>query len=355
VPSEAARLFAEQAHRLAGEVSRLIAGHPRLAELLGGNPFRLLEAKHRHDAALMAEVLRIGDLDLLTRSLPWTYHAYHAQGIPFEYFPIDAETWQTVIRACLPEGAARALTPIYAWIGETHWKIVHAAAQHGAQHVGVPEELSAAYPRLVDCLIGADHGGALDLCHDLLRQGLSFVGLMQRLFYPAMVEVGVGWENGRLTVDMEHQATATAYVVLSTLYYEQPFPTVQRGRALVAAVTNELHEMGAWMLTTCLELDGWEVDLLSSDCALEELLQAVRRAAPHFVALSITLVSNAEIARKTVAAIRATLPKATGAKILVGGRALLIAPSLAESIGADLTLTDCESAVSWARGLGVRR
>jgi methanogenic corrinoid protein MtbC1 len=180
---------------------------------------------------------------------------------------------------------------------------------------------------------------------------MSFPHLLQWLFYPAMFEVGARWESGEISVALEHQATTMAYLVLSTLYHEQPFPSESRGKAVVASVTNEFHELGAWMVTTCLELDGWDVSFLASNCSIARLLQAVQEVSPHFIALSVSLPCNIETARETVAALRKVLPSDSGTRILVGGRAFLTAPSLVDSVGADLFLTDCEAAVSWARTL----
>lgn len=355
IEPQVARLYAEAANGLASDVSRLIASHPRLHDFLNGNPFRLLEVNHRNHTALMTEVLRSGNLLLLTRTLPWSYHAYHSQGLPYAYFPIQVRAWKTAIQARLSESAAAALIPIYDWMLKAHDDIVAAASRYECELAEVPGELHQSYEHLLETLTAGDHLGAIDLCHGLLKSGMPFIKLMQYLFYPAMVEIGAGWEQGRVSIAMEHQATATAYVVLSTLYHEQLFPPELRGKAIVASVSNEFHELGAWMLTACLELDGWEVDFLASDCSQATLVGAAQRDPPSFIALSITLIANVDIARETIAAVRAALPPESGTKILVGGRALLTAQSLADAIGADLFLTDCETAVTWARGLEAAR
>ena len=191
----------------------------------------------------------------------------------------------------------------------------------------------------------------LERARGLLDEGLSFPQLLQMIFFPAMVEVGTRWEQGRLSVAMEHQATAMTYRVLAALYYDQPFPSGMRGRALVASVTNEFHELGAWMVTTCLELDGWEITFLARDCPAEDLVQTALAERPAFVGLSVTMPLHIQAARETIAALRAALGPASTTKILVGGRAFMSDPGLFASVGADLFLPDCESIVEWARTL----
>jgi methanogenic corrinoid protein MtbC1 len=352
IPPRAARLYADHANRLAGQVSRLLALHPRIDEFLNGNPFRLFEVNHRNHGAFVAEVLRTNNFDLLARALPWAYHAYHHQGVPYDYFAVQLDAWKQAIRDQLPSAEALSLLPVYDWMLSVHADTILAAERYQSKHPVVPADLSEVYAHIVESLLAGDHLTVLDHSRTLLDDGMPFSHLLQAIFYPAMVEVGVRWEQGRITVSMEHQATTMVYLVLSTLYYKQPFPAARRGRALVASVSNEFHELGAWMVASCLELDGWEVTFLASDCALETLVQTLREEAPRFVALSVSLLSNLEAARETIAALRAALGPGSDTRILVGGRALLTAPSLLDSLGADLFLTDCETAVSWARTLG---
>lgn len=353
VTPQAAQRYAEHANVMASLVSQRLAAHPRLDDFLNGNPFRLLEVNHRHHGAFIAEVLRTNHLDVLAHILPWAYHAYHHQGVPYDYFAVELALWKDVIQEQLPAADAASLLPLYDWMLNTHAATVYAAEHYRAARPAVPDDLHEDYALIVAGLLSGDHVAVLNQCQVQLDSGMPFTRLLQWLFYPAMVEVGARWERGEVSVAMEHQATTLAYLVLSTLYYAQPFPAEKRGNALVASVTNEFHELGAWMVATCLELDGWDVRFLSSDCDAETLLRAAREQPPHLIALSITLTSNLYAARNIVAELRTALGPESRTRIVVGGRALLTAPSLVESIGADLFLTDCEAVVSWARMLDI--
>lgn len=351
VTPQAARLYADQANFLATLVSQRLAQHPRLGEFLNGNPFRLIEVNHRNHGAFIAEVLRTNNLDLLARTLPWAYHAYHHQGVSYDYFPAQLDAWQQAIREQLPPAEAASLLPLYDWMLAAHPDAIRAAESYRVACPEIPADLHEDHARIVEALINGDHLAILDRCHARLDAGMPFAHLLQWLFHPAMVEVGARWERGQVSVAMEHQATAMAYLVLSTLYYQQPFAAARRGKAIVASVTNEFHELGAWMVASCLELDGWEVIFLASDYDAETLIQAAKEQAPRFIALSITLAGNLHAAREIIASLRAALGPDSNTQILIGGRALMTAPSLIDSIGADLFLTDCDAAVSWARTL----
>ncbi|EXJ17258.1 B12 binding domain protein [Imhoffiella purpurea] len=336
---------------MASAVSNRLAHHPKIKHFLNGKPFRLLEVNHRNHAALVAEILRTNDFELLTRTLPWSYHAYRGQGVPYDYFQELTLAWKAAIQAQLPAREADYLTALYDWMHEAHQDIIDAAESYRVERPRTPQELHERYSLILEALIAGDHLGALDLCQDMLDEGLAFPKLLQYIVYPAMFEVGMRWERGEITTAVEHQATSATYLLLSTLYYALPFAAPHRGEALVSPVTNEFHELGAWMVTSCLELDGWDVTQLPGDASQDDIVETARHLAPRFIALSISLVGNAPVARQIIRAIRDALSPHGDTRILVGGRALLTAPSLAEWLGADLWLPDCESAVAWARTL----
>ncbi|EHQ51238.1 cobalamin B12-binding domain-containing protein [Ectothiorhodospira sp. PHS-1] len=332
-------------------VSCAMARHPRRDEFSGGHGMRLLECNHRNHAAFMAEVLAANDFQLLAETLPWVYAAYHHQGVHFDYFPAQFEAWMQAIRLTLSEADAEHLLPVYRWMADIHPAIIKAALSHQARRLHVPERYREEYTYITTNLLQGNYPDITRRCRELLSRGMSYGEILQELFYPAMVDVGARWEDGEISVSMEHQATAMAYGILSSLYHDLPFPDIHRGHALVSPVSNEFHEMGAWMLATRMELDGWDITLLGGDTPREYLITTAVRQRPRFVALSVTLISNIHEARCTIEYLRQALGRDSTTRILVGGQAFLTAPRLAASLGADACLESCDAAVRWARTL----
>jgi MerR family transcriptional regulator, light-induced transcriptional regulator len=353
IPALTAECYRSSKDEMAAAVNRRIADHPRLAEFLGNNPIRLLDTNHRHHAAFMAEVFVANDRVLLERALPWAYATYHNQGIAFEYFAVELEVWIEVIGETLPPEDAAAILPVYHWMLVAHPHTIERALQYQAKRLPVSEVWRHDYDFVLEHLFQGDYPVVIQHCRGLMKRGMSYAQVLRELFYPAMVEVGARWETGEFSVNMEHQTTAMVYGILSALYYDQPFAAMSRGRALVAPVSNEFHELGAWMLTTTLELDGWEVTLLGCDTTPESLVATALAERPRFIALSVTLVSNVEGARHAVSALRAALGAETP-PILVGGQAFLAAPALVETVGADLFLESVEALIDWAHTLEKR-
>jgi MerR family transcriptional regulator, light-induced transcriptional regulator len=353
IPASIVEHYRSSKDAMAVAVSRRIAAHPRLSEFLGGNPLRLLDTNHRNHAAFMVEVFITNDRSLLEDALPWVYSAYHNQGIAFDYFAAELEAWIAVIGETLQPEDAAAILPVYRWMLDAHPRSIERALQYQARRLPVSEVWRHDYDFILEHLFQGDYPVVIRHCRGLMQRGMSYAQVLRELFYPAMVEVGARWESGEFSVDMEHQTTAMVYGILSALYYDQPFAAVSRGRALVAPVSNEFHELGAWMLTTTLELDGWEVTLLGCDTTPESLVATARAERPRFIALSVTLVSNVQEARRAISALRAALGSETP-PILVGGQAFMAAPALVGTVGADLFLDSVEALIDWARTLETR-
>lgn len=352
VEEVAAEAFRARRGQLVNAVACRMGQDSRLGEWLGSHSPRLMDSTRRHHAAFMGEVMAGNDARLLEQALAWVYATYHNQGVSFEFFLHEWKTWGDVITEILPAREAEAILPIYEWMVQHHDELIEAAHQYRTRRVSVQPCWEEDYQYIVDHLIQGDTTGVIDRCHGLLLDGMPYESLLQNLFYPAMVDVGARWEAGQLSVTMEHQTTAMVYRVLAALYYDQPFPESDRGRGLVSPVSNEFHEMGSWMLAVSLELDGWDITLLTADTPPETLVATVLEERPRFVALSVTLVGNVAEARATVASLRAALGPDDATPIVVGGQAFQDAPWLVQSVNADLHLESATAAVAWARSLG---
>ena len=350
VPKSAARHYRAHAHDMASAVSRRLAQHEQFNDFLGDNPVRLLNGNHHNHAAFLAEILETNHYSLLARSLPWLYAAYHHQGVPFEYFLAELELWREVIREVLPAEAAAAVLPVYEWMIQVHPQTVLAAQAHQAARLDIPTQHQTHCQRLLEYLLRGQYAEAIHYSRELLHGGMSYQCLQQNVIYPMMVEVGARWEQGELSVAMEHQTTAMVYGLLATLYQEQDVVPTTGGRAIVAPVTQEFHQLGAWTLATHLELEGWDVTLLNSPVSADALTENVLSLRPHIVALSVTLVGNVQAARELVVTLRQVLTEHhLKTRIALGGQAFSVAPDLAETIAADVYLRSADECIEWLR------
>jgi methanogenic corrinoid protein MtbC1 len=349
VPEAAGEAFRLALPQLVLALNGRVQQHPRYQEFLAGNPAPLLADNHRHAAEFMAEVFSTSNFDLLAASLPWVYRSYHARGVPFDYFRTEIGLWKAVVAEQLPAEHSEPLLAVYDWMLAQHERVIELASESTMDSTdsAVAPEWQDLFASLSDALLAGEDERVLQLCRGSRDAGISLPILLQGLVYPVMKRVGLLWENGEITVADEHEITAIMNRGLAALYFDQPFPLPERGVALVAASVNEYHEMGAWMVATCLELDGWDVEYLGANVPEDALLAKARELQPQILALSVSMPFNLAAARNTIAALRARLPEV---RVMIGGQAFALLPSLAEGMGADICLQDCQAAVAWARG-----
>jgi len=105
------------------------------------------------------------------------------------------------------------------------------------------------------------------------------------LIQPALAEIGVGWHEGRVTVQQEHFASALAMRRLEALLALTPAPT-RRGRILVGCPPHEQHTFVPLMLSVLLRRRGWDVVYLGADVPLLSLEQTIEVARPTLVILT---------------------------------------------------------------------
>lgn len=347
VLSEASKAYAAMLPRLVLTVNERIAAHPRYPDWLAGKPPQLLADNHRHHAQFMDEVFTTGSFDLLAASLPWVYHAYHAHGVAYDYFEAELSHWKQAVSSLLDADHAAPINAVYDWMLSQHETVIALAeARRDVPCDEVATGLEDLFAALTVAIRAFDDARVLELCRGIRDGGMRLPALLQGLIYPVMKHVGALWESDTITVADEHEVTAIMNRVLAALYFDEPFPTTTRGRAVVAASANEFHEMGAWTVATCLELDGWDVDYLGANVPGNELLARAREVKPRLIALSVAMPFNLGTARDTIAALREQLPET---RVIIGGQVFQLLPRLADGMGADMYLQDCQAAMQWAR------
>lgn len=110
------------------------------------------------------------------------------------------------------------------------------------------------------------------------------------LIKPTLWEVGRLWEQGRLTVSIEHFASAFFRGLLTNLFHAMP--AVGTGPLMIiCCAPGEEHELAALMLSLLLRRAGLRIAYLGQSIEINGLLQTVTQLSPAFICISVTLVS----------------------------------------------------------------
>jgi hypothetical protein len=106
IPKASADLYAAAMERMIDQVNRELAGRSDVKELIGNNPLQMMEMNHQYHARFMLTVFRLNNYDLLVRTVPWVYRAYHSRGFSYDYFPIELLSWKSAVTNCIGESEA---------------------------------------------------------------------------------------------------------------------------------------------------------------------------------------------------------------------------------------------------------
>jgi methanogenic corrinoid protein MtbC1 len=201
----------------------------------------------------------------------------------------------------------------------------------------------------LDAILTGNRRSAATMLEDALRSGHTVLDLYTYVVQEALYEVGLQWQCNHITVADEHRATAITQYVLAQLYHIVPPPAGQnRGKAVIAAVQGELHQIGSLLVADALEADGWDVTFLGANTPCESIAQIVAAYKPQILGLSVTMLFNLPALIQTVQMIRKNnLP----VKIVGGGVAVQAVPELCRELELDGLPRDIQSTTALFRKL----
>ena len=176
---------------------------------------------------------------------------------------------------------------------------------------------------------------------ELVSAGTPPRSIYLDVLQPALVRVGMLWQEGQITVAQERLATAITMGVMARLA-----PTFGRSpatghRVILACSPGERHGIGIRMVGDFLEGDGWEVVELGAATPATDLVSIVRSTQPDVVGISTALTLHLADTKETIGALRAVEPRPF---VIVGGAAYGGDARLAEQVGADLFASDAGEA-----------
>lgn len=194
--------------------------------------------------------------------------------------------------------------------------------------LGTPPDAAGWRANALDAIEAGD-GPAL---RRVLRAGIAELGVgrsLDELLGPLLVEIGERWHAGRLTIALEHQATA---VVRGVLAWARELTEAESPSApvlVVATPPGQVHEGGALLAAAAAASAGWRIVYLGADLPVAEIAAAARRSGARAVALSLVHPPNDPSLRSELRRLGSTL--SPGVVLLLGGRA---SPSYLDAIAA---------------------
>lgn len=198
-------------------------------------------------------------------------------------------------------------------------------------------------------ILDGDAPVAVDQVTAALDAGFAAEEILKRACIPALDEVGLLFEEGKLFVpEMLVAARAIQEVlnILKPLLVAEDLPSL--GKVVIGTVTGDMHDIGKNLVAIMLEGAGFEVVDVGANVSPDEFYQAVTENQPDVVGMSAllttTMVSIPRIIDKLAAEhVRDDL------KIVIGGAPLT--KDYADEVGADGYADDAAGAVRVVKGL----
>jgi methanogenic corrinoid protein MtbC1 len=199
---------------------------------------------------------------------------------------------------------------------------------------------------LQSILIGA-RAASVRIIEEALDRGAGVFDVYAQVFQESLYAVGRLWEEGKISVSIEHRATAITQFVMAAIYSRavpvRPFDPPRK--AIVTGVAGEQHQIGANMVADVLENAGWNVEFLGTDAPHTGIADAVRAQGSDLLGISATMLFNVPNVIRLIAAVRTVSPKL---RVLLGGAAFRASPGLWMDVGADGFAPDLHTAVEVA-------
>lgn len=148
-------------------VNAALCSRPDIGGLIGGNPLETMNAHHANHAEFMANVLALGQHELLARTLPWVYRAYRGRGFSYDYFPIELDAWARAVERRLLAAHAVQIQVVYEWMRRHHQEVIALSEQPDAVVAPVPSDPWAEVrDRCLSALLEGDAAAALTIARE---------------------------------------------------------------------------------------------------------------------------------------------------------------------------------------------
>ena len=184
-----------------------------------------------------------------------------------------------------------------------------------------------------------------EITKELLKT-IDPMDIVNKLLIPALDEVGMLFEKGKLFLPQLLQAASSAQVAfdeIKKVLTDQEIDN-KKGPIIMATVKGDIHDIGKNIVKVILENYGYYVIDLGKDVSPELIVEKAKQTNAKLIGLSALMTTTLKSMEKTISLLH---EEKVNAKIMVGGSVLT--PDYAIKIGADFYSKDAKQAVDIAK------
>src|ERR1700722_7219259 len=317
---------------------------PALEKLYGKQGRARCLEDARYHLRYLSEAVGAREPALFVHYVTWAKTMLLARNIPVEDLVANLEAMSDVLGKELPMSMQ---IPVVDYVKSAIGSLTLACENSSFLDPGQPlAELARQY---LSALLRYDRHSASALILAAVENKVGIKEIYCHVFERCQYEIGRLWQSNVASIAQEHYCTASTQFIMSQLYpYIFRADRTFRGTIVAACVTGELHEIGARMLCDLLELEGWNTVYLGANVPAKGIVDVLRDNHSNILAVSASMTFHIQAVREVIAAVRLGCSEA---RILVGGYAFKIAPTLWRDVGADYWTKDASDAISLMDGL----
>jgi len=195
---------------------------------------------------------------------------------------------------------------------------------------------------------GEEHK-VVELVKQALDEGQTASEILDKGLVEGLRATGDAFEKGEKFIPemlLSSESMKRAMVILKPLLVEGAGGGF--GRAVLATVEGDVHDIGLELVGTMIETAGFQVRNMGPDVPAEDIVEAVKEDKPHIVGLSALLSNTMDVMPDVIKAL-ADAGLRESVKVMVGGAP--VKQDFADEIGADGWAYDAASAVPKAKAL----
>jgi len=200
-----------------------------------------------------------------------------------------------------------------------------------------------------NAIFDGEENKIVELVKKALDEGQTASEIQDKGLVEGLRATGDAFERGEKFIPemlLSSEAMKRAMVILKPLLVEGAGGGF--GKAVLATVEGDVHDIGLELVGTMLETAGFEVRNMGADVPTEDIVEAVKEDKPHIVGLSALLSNTMDIMPDVIEAL-AVAGLRDSVKVMVGGAP--VKQDFADEIGADGWAYDAASAVPKAKEL----
>ncbi len=202
---------------------------------------------------------------------------------------------------------------------------------------------------LRESIIGGNAEKAEELTAKALQQNLGVDRILKESLIAGIHEVGERFGRNEIFLPellVAGMAMKGAVGILKPLLAKSGIASA--GRAVIATVRGDLHDIGKNLVAMMLEGGGFEVTDLGTDVPVAKIVEKAKEKRAHLVCLSSLLTTTMPAMREVVGELKKQGLKGS-VKVMIGGAP--VTQKHADEIGADGYAPDAPSAVKKANEL----